>query len=465
MSELLTGLADPTCAEHTLRFPDGEFTFAEFALAAAAVAGDLAGRSRVAVFAEPTRTTALAVVGALLAGVSVIPVPTDSGPRELAYLIEDSGAEAWLGAAGDASLPSIAIDPAARGSLLPAEPDPARIAMILYTSGTTGSPKGVLIPRSAVAACLDGLIDAWDWTSADTLAHGLPLFHVHGLVLGLLGPLRVGSSLVHTGRPTPQAYAEAAATMYFGVPTVWSRIAADHDAARALSGARLLISGSAPLPVPVFRAIAELTGQEPVERYGMSETLITISARADGPRLPGHVGFPIAGVETRLRDDAGEPVPHDGETIGNLQVSGPTVLVGYLNRPEATAEAFTDDGWFRTGDLATIDATGNHRIVGRASVDLIKSGGFRIGAGEIESVLLAHPGVRECAVVGAPDPDLGQRVVAYVVAADPSPEPAELIDLVAAELNNHKRPRDIRFVEELPRNAMGKVQKKLLLDQ
>ncbi|WP_026925815.1 acyl-CoA synthetase [Granulicoccus phenolivorans] len=464
MSDLLTGLSDPACAEHVLRFPDGALTFAEFAGAAAAVAGTLAGRQRVAVFAEPTLITALAVSGALLAGVSVVPVPTDSGPRELAYLRADSAAEAWLGCAGDDVLPLLAVDPAARADLPAGEPDPAAIAFILYTSGTTGSPKGVLLPRSAIAACLDGLIEAWQWTAADTLAHGLPLFHVHGLVLGVLGPLRVGSGLVHTGRPTPQAYAEAAATMYFGVPTVWSRIAADPDAARALRDARLLISGSAALPTPVFHALADLTGREPIERYGMSETLITISARADGPRRPGHVGFPISGVRTRLRDDSGAAVPADGETIGNLEVTGATLLTGYLNKPEATAEAFTADGWFRTGDLATIDATGNHRIVGRASVDLIKSGGFRIGAGEIESVLLAHPGVLECAVVGAPDPDLGQRVVAFVIAGDQAPAAAELIELVATELNNHKRPREIRFVDRLPRNAMGKVQKKRLLE-
>lgn len=204
--------------------------------------------------------------------------------------------------------------------------------------------------------------------------HGLPLFHVHGLILGLLGPLRVGGSVIHTVKPTPANYAAARGTLYFGVPTVWTRIAADADAARALSSARLLVSGSAPLPVPVFDTIEQLTGHQIVERYGMTETLITISTRADGERRPGWVGLPVAGVETRLRSDDGTDVPHDGETIGELQIRGPMLSQGYLGRPEATAESWLDDGWFVTGDVAVIDAGGMHRIVGRSSIDLIKSG-------------------------------------------------------------------------------------------
>ena len=175
----------------------------------------------------------------------------------------------------------------------------------MYTSGTTGLPKGAVLSRGAIAADLDGLAAAWEWTPDDTLVHGLPLFHVHGLILGVLGALRVGSRLIHTGRPTPGAYAAARGTLYFGVPTVWSRVCADPAAARELSGARLLVSGSAPLPVPVFEQMAALTGQSPVERYGMTETLITLSTRASGERRAGHVGTPIDGVETRLVGDDG----------------------------------------------------------------------------------------------------------------------------------------------------------------
>jgi fatty acid CoA ligase FadD36 len=280
----------------------------------------------------------------------------------------------------------------------------------------------------------------------------------------LLGPLRVGSPLIHTGKPTPAAYAEAAGTLYFGVPTVWSRVVEDSAAAKGLAGARLLVSGSAPLPVPVFERLRELTGLAPIERYGMSETMITLSTRADGERRPGWVGVPVAGVETRLRDEAGDPVPHDGESVGGLQVRGPMLFDGYLGRPDATAACWTADGWFATGDVAVIDADGFHRIVGRESVDLIKSGGFRIGAGEIETSLLGHPFVAEVAVVGLPDDDLGQRIVAFVVPRDDAPEslPQELIDHVAQQLSAHKRPREVRLVPSLPRNAMGKVQKKLL---
>ncbi|MGW5571602.1 acyl-CoA synthetase [Nocardia thailandica] len=433
--------------------------------AATSVAERVARAERVAVLAEPTVTTVLAMVGCLIAGVTVVPVPPDSGAAELDHILRDSGAQAWLGVApAGATLPVIPVRRHARSWHTYPEPAAAATAFILYTSGTTGAPKGVLLSRGAIAAGLDALAQAWAWTRRDVLVHGLPLFHVHGLILGLLGPLRVGSPLIHTGRPTPQAYAEAGGTLYFGVPTVWSRIAENPERARELGKARLLVSGSAPLPVPVFERLTELTGLAPVERYGMSETMITLSTRADGERRPGWVGVPVAGVETRLRDETGQPVAHDGESVGGLEVRGPMLFDGYLNRPEATAESWTEDGWFRTGDVAVIDAEGFHRIVGRESVDLIKSGGFRVGAGEIETALLGHPAVAEVAVVGLPDADLGQRITAFVVprgeaAAD---LPERLIDHVAHQLSAHKRPREVRLVDTLPRNAMGKVQKKLL---
>jgi fatty acid CoA ligase FadD36 len=206
--------------------------------------------------------------------------------------------------------------------------------------------------------------------------------------------------------------------------------------------------------------LMRLTGHAPVERYGSTESLITLSTLADGERRPGWVGLPLAGVTTRLVDDNGAEVTHDGETIGRLEVRGPMLFNGYLNRPDSTAEAFAADGWYRTGDVAVVDGDGMHRIVGRESVDLIKSGGYRIGAGEIETVLLGHPGVAEVAVVGVPDDDLGQRIVAFVVG---EADPQSLIDYVAQQLSAHKRPREVRVVESLPRNAMGKVLKKELM--
>ncbi|MGE7388878.1 AMP-binding protein [Streptomyces sp. NPDC004126] len=419
-------------------------SYEELLGAAGAVAADVAGAPAVAVEATASLETVAAVAGCLLAGVPVVPVPPDAGVAEREHILRDSGAcpvtadfarrAAWSGPAPAADAP----------------------AMILYTSGTTGAPKGVVLGGAAIAAGLDALAEAWQWTAEDTLVHGLPLFHVHGLILGVLGALRTGSRLVHTGRPTAAAYAEAGGSLYFGVPTVWSRVVAEPERARALRSARLLVSGSAPLPERVFRGLEELTGSRPVERYGMTETLITVSGRAGGPLRPGAVGTPLPGVRTRI---AAGP----GEEIGELQLTAPTLFSGYLGRPEATAASYTEDGWFRTGDIAAIDPDGTHRIVGRASVDMIKSGGYRMGAGEIENALLDHPGVAEAAVVGVPDSDLGQRVVAYVVASGVTG--AELTDFVAARLSVHKRPREVRFVAALPRNAMGKTQKRLLLSR
>jgi fatty acid CoA ligase FadD36 len=429
---------------------DGEHLLA----AAAAVADRVHGAPVVAVDARASLETIVAIVGCLLAGVPAVPVPPDAGPRERDHLLVDSGAALWLGSPrDDVTLEAVPVDIAARSGTTWHEPADGT-ALIMYTSGTTGAPKGAVVSRRAVAACLDGLRDAWAWTPDDVLVHGLPLFHVHGLVLGVLGALRVGSALRHTGRPTPTAYAAAGGTLVFGVPTVWGRIVADPSCARALRSARLLVSGSAGLPRPVFAALNDLAGQGPVERYGMTETLITLAARADAPRRAGWVGAPIRGVQARVLDDGDELATVDA--IGHLQIRGATLFDGYLRGGAPP----TADGWFHTGDAAVVDESGEHRIVGRAKEDLIKSGGYRIGAGEIEAVLLEHQAVREAAVVGVPDDDLGQRIVAYVVGDDVDPQ--LLIDHVAGQLSVHKRPREVYLVAELPRNAMGKVQKALL---
>ena len=424
-------------AEAALSVAGRSLSRADLLAAGGAVAERVAGAPMVGVHAAPTLETVVAVVGCLQAGVPFVPLAPDAGPTERDHVLRDSAAALVLG--GD-----VPVDVDARATP-PAEPADG-VAAVLYTSGTTGLPKGAVLTRSGLAADLDALADAWGWTPDDVLVHGLPLFHVHGLVLGVLGALRVGSRLVHTGRPDPAAYAAAGGSLYFGVPTVWSRVAADPAVAAALRPARLLVSGSAPLPGTTAAALAEQAGQVPVERYGMTETLITLAARHDEERLVGSVGKALPGVDTRLVDD-------------ELQVRAPWLFTGYLNRPEATAEAWTADGWFRTGDTATVDEQGRFRIVGRTSVDIIKCGGYKIGAGEVEDALLAHPAVREAAVVGLPDDDLGQRVVAFVV----GDEVPDLVGFVAASLSVHKRPREVRWVDALPRNAMGKVQKKALL--
>jgi len=470
---LLPALADPTDAD-ALVFGDRKLTYRELAGVAAAIANRLVG-ARVAVWATPTLETCAAVVGALAAGAAVVPVNPKVGERELEHILGDSVPAQVLAAPGVelpgglAALPRLDIDLSARSDGLPPEPDEEAPAFIVYTSGTTGPPKGVVLPRRAVASNLDSLAAAWEWTAADVVTHALPIFHVHGLVVGVLGPLRRGGASHHMGKfSAAAAGAKLAgpATMMFGVPTMYSRLAADVEAdpelAKQIAQARLLVSGSAPLPASLHERISTATGQRIVERYGMTETLMNCSVRAWGERRPGTVGLPVDGVSVRLVDDAGAVVEtSDDATIGEIEVRGPNLFLEYLNRPEATAEAM-HDGWFRTGDMATRAADGYIRIVGRRATDIIKSGGFKIGAGEIENALLEHPGVAEVAVAGRPDDDLGERIVAWVVPSDVVPTAEELVEHVARLLTPHKRPRAVNFVDSLPRNELGKVTKRAL---
>ncbi|MBQ0830218.1 acyl-CoA synthetase [Streptomyces tagetis] len=478
MSSLFPALTDDPGERVALRFGDRSLTYARLAAAAGAVAGRVRGAGRVAVWATPTLETAVAVVGTLLAGAAAVPLNPRSGGTELAHILSDSAPSLVLAAPGDvlpdpvAGLPRVDVDAGARGPVPEDRTAGSEPALVVYTSGTTGPPKGAVIPRRAVAHTLDALADAWEWTGDDVLVHGLPLFHVHGLVLGVLGPLRRGGTVRHLGRFDPRGAGRElsdGATMLFGVPTMYHRIAeelpGDPELAAAYAGARLLVSGSAALPVHDHERITEATGRRVVERYGMTETLMNTSVRADGAPRPGTVGVPLPGVELRLVEEDGTPfAAYDGERVGEIQVRGPNLFTEYLNRPEATAAAFTADGWFRTGDMAVRESDGCVRIVGRKATDLIKSGGYKIGAGEIENALLEHPGVREAAVTGEPDADLGERIVAWVVPADPQSPPglAELAGHVAGRLAPHKRPRVLRLLDALPRNDMGKIMKRAL---
>ncbi|MEV0633893.1 acyl-CoA synthetase [Streptomyces sp. NPDC050619] len=481
MSSLFPALTGSRTDRPALRFGDRSLTYGELGAAAGALAARIGGAGRVAVWATPALETAVAVVAALEAGVAAVPLNPKSGEKELGHILTDSAPALVLAAPGD-ELPLAlrdlerldvevqATEPAPHDhDRASADDDPA---LVVYTSGTTGPPKGAVIPRRAVAATLDALADAWQWTGDDVLVHGLPLFHVHGLVLGILGPLRRGGSVRHLGRFSTEGVARElhdGATMLFGVPTMYHRIAQtlpdDPDLAKALGRARVLVSGSAALPVHDHERITAATGRRVIERYGMTETLMNTSVRADGEPRAGTVGVPLPGVELRLVEEDGAPITsYDGETVGEIQVRGPNLFTEYLNRPDATAAAFTADGWFRTGDMAVRDPDGYVRIVGRKATDLIKSGGYKIGAGEIENALLEHPAVREAAVTGEPDADLGERIVAWIVPADHQAPPTveELADHVASRLAPHKRPRVVHYLGALPRNDMGKIMKRAL---
>jgi malonyl-CoA/methylmalonyl-CoA synthetase len=468
---LLPALEQPRRAP-AVAFPDGSLDYAGLANAAAELRSRLPSAGALALWATPELATVVGLLAGLCAGRAVVPINPKSGPQEIAHILDETDPSALLGAEGVTLGQLPTISPARPGEPPVPNPPPADGggSLIVYTSGTTGPPKGVILGAAAIEANLDALARAWEWSARDVLVHALPLFHVHGLVVATLGTLRLGGEVRHLGGFDARAVATALggdATMLFAVPTMYHRLAdaaaADPALAAGLRGARLLVSGSAALPASEHARIEALCGQRIVERYGMTETLMITAVRADGERRAGYVGFPLDGVGVRVCGEDGGDLPADDATIGDVLVRSPSLFDGYLGQPQATAEAFRD-GWFATGDLGTLAPDGYLRLVGRRSTDLIKSGGFRIGAGEIEGALLEHPAVAEAAVAGLPDDDLGERIVAWIVVRSGHEVDAEaLIAHVAATLTPHKRPRAIRFVDVLPRNALGKVQKRLLI--
>jgi malonyl-CoA/methylmalonyl-CoA synthetase len=319
----------------------------------------------------------------------------------------------------------------------------------MYTSGTTGTPKGALLTHGNLLASANAVRLAWRWTERDRLILALPLFHAHGLGVGLHGTLLSGGSAVLLPRFDAGAVLDAAqaheATLFFGVPTMYSRLAAEPRAAE-LARLRLCVSGSAPLSPTTFARIEELSGQRVLERYGMTETLMLVSNPHDGERRPGTVGLPLPGVELRLA----------GGATGEILVRGANVFSGYWRNPQATAAVLDNDGWFHTGDVGEVDDAGYLRIVGRTR-ELIITGGYNVYPREVEDALTSHPGVAEAAVIGVPSEEWGEVVTAFVVTRDNRLDAGTLVEHARERLAPYKVPRDVRFVVDLPRNALGKV--------
>ncbi len=484
-------------ARRALIEPAGEWTYDELAARAAVLAGrlldtrpDLA-EARVALLAPPGAAYVAGQWGSWMAGGVSVPLSPQQTSHEWEHILDDSRATEAIVAPEHAE----ALGPVAalRGIRLTstgtavAAPSPGRFewpsipalgpdrrALMLYTSGTTSLPKGVVLTHGNLAAQVACLTEAWEWQPDDCALHVLPLNHTHGVINVLACALWNGAACEFAGgfdtARVWQRLASGDLTVFMAVPTIYSRlIAAWREAPQAVraawsrgaAGLRLCVSGSAALPVPVLEAWREMTGHTLLERYGMTETGMALSNPLHGARRPGFVGAPLPGVEVRVVGEAGEEVAAGAP--GELLVRGPGVFREYWDRADATAAAFAADGWFRTGDVAACE-DGAFRILGRLSVDIIKSGGEKVSALEVEAVLRLHPDIADCAVVGLPDPEWGECVAAVVAlrGAATLALPA-LRDWARMRLSGPKLPRRLLTVPALPRNAMGKVVKPELI--
>ena len=472
-------------------------------LAAALAAAGLRAGDRVALHLDSRPELLLAYLAAFRLGAVGVPVHAAYTRPEIAHLLADAEPRLLLAEPGRRGLLD-ELEPSERRSVervlwadelaelaaarspteLPPGPDGGDLALLLYTSGTTGRSKGAMLTHDNLLATITGLLAAWAWRREDVLLLTLPLFHTHGLVVGALTALAAGATIVL--HPRFDAAAVAAAllgeagpprpSLFFGVPTMYVRLVDELARRReageadlpgrldpARGGPRLFASGSAPLAAETFAAFRDATGHEPLERYGMTETGMLTSNPYAGPRLPGTVGRPLPGVSLRVVDETGAEVSTGQE--GEVVVRGANVTAGYWRAPEKTAEAFLlgPDGrrWFRTGDLGRRDsATGHLVLLGRRH-ELVITGGYNVYPREIEETLAAHPAVREAAVAGVPDPDKGEVPEAWWVAADGAAPPAddELAGWCRTRLAPFKVPRRFHRVEGLPRNALGKVEK------
>ncbi|HEY3366785.1 MAG TPA: acyl-CoA synthetase [Symbiobacteriaceae bacterium] len=467
--------------------PEGTFRYRDLADASTNVAGWLlAGapdlsETRVAFLVPPGFTYVAVQWGIWRAGGVAVPLAVSHPPAELAYTVEDSGAAIVVAdpefaervrpiaeARGLRFLLTTELPAGGAEAALPTL-TPERRAMILYTSGTTSRPKGVVATHGNIQAQVSTLVDAWGWQADDHILLFLPLHHVHGIINVLTCALWSGAKVTILPRFDAEAVWDAIAagdlTLFMAVPTIYSRLIAAWEAAPPARQAvwsqgcrhlRLMVSGSAALPVTVLERWQEITGHVLLERYGMTEIGMAISNPLHGRRRPGYVGTPLPGVTIRLTDEAGQEVAPG--TPGEIEVAGPSVFQEYWRKPEATQATFRD-GWFRSGDIAVVE-DGAYRILGRASVDIIKTGGYKVSALEIEEVLRTHPEIAECAVVGVPDPEWGERVgVAAVLRTGTGLALEDLRRWAADHLAPYKLPSRLLTLAELPRNAMGKVTK------
>ncbi len=412
---------------------------------------------RIVVQTDKSVENALLYLASLRAGLVYVPLNTAYTSAELDYFIGDAE-PAIVIADGHMSLSDLKPEP---GAFETVERGPDDLAAILYTSGTTGRSKGAMLSHDNLSSNALVLKDYWRWRPGDVLIHALPIYHVHGLFVALHGALLNGSTMLwHKGFDADAVIDDLPrATMLMGVPTFYVRLAAhDRLTRQTVANMRLFISGSAPLLEATFADFEAKTDHRILERYGMTEAGMICSNPHDGDRIPGTVGFPLPGVSARVCDEAGREVPRGAP--GVLEINGPNLFKGYWRNPEKTAEEMRGDGFFITGDVATMAADGRVAIVGRAK-DLIIAGGLNIYPREIELAIDAVPGVGESAVIGVPHPDLGEAVVAVVTRADPALDEAAVLAGIAT-LARFKQPRRILFADALPRNAMGKVQKAAL---